>query len=462
MHHGGNKMVNYERDIEKALNNGFNKADKRAKYIEDLSPEQLEVLRAYKEFYEYKRSSKGGRIKVASVWNAITCLRRLGQYLNMPFKPQSDREICVYKERIVKFVGDIQNDATRANWKVTIRSFYKWLYNIINLHEFPAIVDDIRLVPEKVKSKKKPSDLPTSEEIEKMLNVCFDNRDKAMIVLWSEMGCRGGEISEARLEDLEFDVKGCKLWINKSKSNERYVRLVQSAPYLRNWINNHPYKSNPKAFLFVGKPMGGKFGNKMERNGFNQAIQRIAKRAGINKRIYWHLGRFYAITSLQRQGFDLVKNAKRHGITTGTLQGVYLKIDDRDIDDAYCKLKDVRTEEEVINEQKELDRFKPKQCQKCNFINPSDLIFCQKCNSALDLMTALKIDEQQEQREKDMTYRIEKIEQILGQVAQNLQQPMMVNYGDKQAMLSVSGLQPFGEEFKSFNRKTDQERRVKK
>lgn len=459
-------MTSADEKIRQSINNilinCINKKHWNAKYIANLSEEQLKVLKEFKEYYENKPSPKGGRIRLASVWAAILCLRRLGLHLKKPYKPQNEEEIKEYREEIVKFVNSLENDSTRSNWKVIIRFFYKWLYGIRDKHKYPEVVVDDRLKPETVKTKKKPSDLPTVEDIEKMLNVCTDDRDKAIVMIWTELGGRCGEIANATISDVEFDNKGCKLWIDKSKSERRTVRLVKAAPYLRNWVGkSHPDRDNPSAQLFVSKSQGGhrRYGVKLEKNGFNQIIKKIAKRAGIKKRIYWHLGRFFTITNLQRRGFDLVKNAKRHGITTGTLQGVYLQLDDKDIDDAYCDLENVRTEEDIIKEQKELDRFKPKTCPKCNHINPCDLIFCEaevndvKCNAPLDLTTAIKIDEEQEVKDRDMKQRIEQMEQTIQQISQQLQQPVMTQHQGEPTMASASGLQIFGQQFKPFDNK---------
>ncbi|MBS3169683.1 tyrosine-type recombinase/integrase [Candidatus Woesearchaeota archaeon] len=436
-----------EEEIRKILTNGFDEGHHNSKWRGKLSVEQLEALNLFKEYLENKPSSRGGRIKTSTIRNTLLCLRELGLSLKMPFKP-IDTEIEAYKQKIIEFVGNVRTDSSRSVKKVIIRSFYKWLYQFKERSGFPAVVEDERLKPERIKGTHKPSDLPTIEDIERMLTICSCNRDRALIMVWVEMGCRANEIANVKLSDVEFDEMGCKVWIEVSKSQRRSVRLVRAVPYLREWINkDHPDRKNGDAPLFVGKEQGGWFARKLSPIGYTAFIRRIAERAEIKKNLFWHMGRYFAITDLQRRGFDLVKNAKRHGITTRTLEGVYLQLSDKDIDDAYCEVEGIKpktTEKE--------DVLKPRICPRCNFQNQSILIFCDRCKSPLTLEAGIRIDERAQERERELLSRVTQMEQALQQLAQGLPQPTMVQFGNSQAMLSTSGLQVFGEKFKEFRR----------
>lgn len=175
-----------EEEIRRFLTNSINTSHHRAKYNSQLSEEQLETLQRYAGYYSQKPSSRGGKTKPATIRNALGCIRELGLFLNVSYKPKSDEEIPAYREKIVLFTSQIKADSSRATKKVVIRTFYKWLYSS---KTYPAVVDDERLKPERVKSTKKPSDLPTVEDIEKMLKACGCSRDRALIMIWLEMGC---------------------------------------------------------------------------------------------------------------------------------------------------------------------------------------------------------------------------------------------------------------------------------
>jgi len=80
-------------------------------------------------------------------------------------------------------------------------------------------------------------------------------------------------------------------------------------------------------------------------------------------------------------GSELI--AKRHGITTKTLQDVYLTLDDKDADDAYTKIKDKLTDEEKKRLADEEKKLAPKICPRCNNKNPATALYC-NCGFVLD------------------------------------------------------------------------------
>jgi integrase len=448
-------MYNYEKYTENCLTNGFGQDKgpyKKLTYKAKLSPEQIKTLGEYKNWFESKPSPRGGLVKPTTVCNTLICLYRLGQWLNgRPYKPL-DAEISQYKEELVAWTRTMKNDRTRSVYKVIMRSFYKWLYNAKN-REIPMIIDDVRLKPEKVKTPKKPSDLPTTEDIEAMFRACLDERDKSLMLMWTEMGARGGEVSSVRIKDVTFDSRGCVVYLPKSKSQPRPVRLIKSAPYLKSYLDReHSDGKNPEAPLFVGKVFGGRRGQPLNPSGLTAAIKRIAKRAGVQKNVFWHLGRFYSATDLDNRGLGVAKVAKRLGIAVGTLNAVYLQTSYKDVDDAFCKLNGVQSAEEAVQLEKERTLFVPRPCPKCGHMNPYERVFCEVelCRSPLDLQTALRQDEDLVVQNQKTQAKLAEMEAMLKQVAMSLQQPTMVQQGNNQAMISRSGCQPFGQPFRSW------------
>jgi len=398
-----------EREIYLLLSNSREKGKGK------LLPTQLKTMKEFDDYYKTKPSKRGGLIKASTRLNMLNDLRSLGLFLikhkKQTFKPKTQKEIPQYTELIVRFANSLKSDSSRSTYKVNIRTFYKYMYGVRKTHEFPTIVDDERLVPERPVNKKKRSDLLTSEEVQKMLGACLDEQDEALLMTCKEMGGRSGEIVSANIESVEFDASGCKFYTETSKSQQRYVRLVEATPYLKTWINKHPEKQNPKAPLFLGKSMY--YGKRLLPNGVNLRVQRIAKRAGIVKRVHSHMFRTMAITELASKGFSLQMNAKRHGITPSTLDAVYSKLVDRDIDDAYLTHKKAKSDLDKVQEQEEEERFKPRLCPECGYINTSKNDYCQNvltglnntkrlCGAPLTLEVSLKQDKKLQDQIKDL------------------------------------------------------------
>jgi len=71
--------------------------------------------------------------------------------------------------------------------------------------------------PKKPKDKLTREDLPTDEEVQKILSVCADStRDKAMLSIHAEAGTRVGELLGLKIKDFTLDKFG---GINKVKQN---------------------------------------------------------------------------------------------------------------------------------------------------------------------------------------------------------------------------------------------------
>lgn len=388
-------MTRAELEIKRILSNKVrtDNLDKKALY-QKLSEPQLKTLRKYKSYLENKPSPRGGKIKPTSIRNALWSLLYLGVYLKKPYEKATKKDLVNY----IKSING-KSDYTTSRWKVEIRSFYKWIYGIKKPHEFPEVVDDELLVPERPKNKVTPKDLLTKDELKMMVEACFHDRTKAMLMCIAEGGLRAGEVISTNVGSVEFDDIGAKLWVEKSKSKERYVRLIDAAPYLERWLHEHPNKDNPKAPLFPG--LSAYKGKRLNINGVNQAIQRAAERAGIKKRIHTHKLRHYAVTNISKQGMDIVMNARRHGITPNTIERVYLHYSDQDVDDAYIRTKGASTDEQKVLDEEEKKKLAPKKCQSCGKLNPFSAHYCEACNRPIDLKTFVELDEQRKKELED-------------------------------------------------------------
>ncbi|GEM_PF-3224193 len=389
-------MNQIEKRIHNILNNTQGevirnrKVGERREMAAKLLGEQLKTLGKFADYYGLKPSSRGGKIKSRSVVNCLAALRSLGLYIKKPYEKATQQDLINF----IKWLADNTAPRTVSNWKVSIRTFYKWMHGVTKPHEFPKIVDHELLKPERVITTMKPNDLLTRDEVMEMVNACFEPRSKSIIMCLYEGGLRAGELISANVDSVAFDQYGCKFLVEESKTKQRQVRLVEAAPFLKQWVNIHPDKSNPKAPLFCG--LSAYAGKRLLPQGINWVVLRVAKRAGIKKHVHAHLLRHCAVTNLQRQGFDIVLNAKRHGITTDTLQKVYLHYDDRDVDNAFIKLNGGKSDVDLATEREENEKLAPKKCVACGQINPFEAQYCEHCKRPVDLRIFLEMETKRE------------------------------------------------------------------
>jgi len=142
-----------------------------------------------------------------------------------------------------------------------------------------------------------PSRLPGSaeEEVKRLINSAEHPRDKAFISMLYELGARISEIGNLRICDISRD-KYSFIVDLKGKTGQRSIRLILSEPYLSVWLNEHPLRDNPQAPLWV--KLGKYEGEPLNYSGLSSIVKRLARKAGIKKRIYPHLFRHTRVTHL--------------------------------------------------------------------------------------------------------------------------------------------------------------------
>lgn len=163
-------------------------------------------------------------------------LFRLSQILNKDLDTATREDLQSVAAEIEKREWTASSKQT---FKVLMKKFYKW---IEGTDEYP---DKIKWMKTNIKSshKKLPDELFNEEDIEKLIRFAETIRDKAFISVLYESGCRIGEIGEMKIKDIWFDTFGARIHVS-GKTGARIVRVVNSAPYLQEWINSHPYNQD--------------------------------------------------------------------------------------------------------------------------------------------------------------------------------------------------------------------------
>ena len=267
-------------------------------------------------------------------------------------------------------------ELTKKDFKITLKKFYRWLHN----GKEPSFISWFKCT---IKNKKRmmPQELLTQKEIIRMINVCNNPRDKAFISILYESGCRIGEILTLKLKHVSFDNYGI-IFIVNGKTGVRRVRLVTSSSLLGNWLNVHPCKSEVDNYLWSYMNQ-----NKLVcYDHLRQRIKKIAKLAGVTKRVNPHSFRHARATHLANKLTE-AQMKEYFGWTQGSnMASVYVHLSGRDVDNAILALHGLKQENET------LDEMKPLICN-CGEINTPTNNYCNKCGKPLRTETALIIDE---------------------------------------------------------------------
>jgi len=274
---------------------------------------------------------------------------------------------------------------TKRGYKITLKKFYRWVEGADE--EYPERVRWIKTGIKK--NREKLTNLPTQEEIEKLISAACTVRDKALVSVLYESGCRIGELLNVRLKDVEFDDYGATILV-KGKTGSRRIRLVSSVPRLSVWIEHHLGKDDSESPLWINTGTLNHEGPMMYQNA-RQILKDLAKKVNLSKRVNPHSLRKARATHLASKLTE-AQMCEYFGWTQGSnMPFTYVHLSGRDIDEAILKMHG------KIPKDNHATEFELKKCPRCFHENPPDSHFCIRCRLPLDEKTAIEI----EQRKKE-------------------------------------------------------------
>ncbi|WP_394344772.1 tyrosine-type recombinase/integrase [Salinigranum halophilum] len=144
----------------------------------------------------------------------------------------------VDREDIVELVEWIHSrgsaPSTVSDYKQVLKQFYRWN----NGGEEPDETKWIRRGPTP-RGQTLPQKLFSPTDVSQLIDACCNDRDRAFIALLWETGARIGELIDLRVGDIEADDSGTHVVVI-GKTGARRLPLVESRPYLEQWVQTHP------------------------------------------------------------------------------------------------------------------------------------------------------------------------------------------------------------------------------
>lgn len=244
------------------------------------------------------------------------------------------------KEDIYGFICDLEN-AGKGQWlkhdyKVTLKKFYKWYTK----EDYPEITKWIKTTIKKT-NQKLPEDILDESEVLLLIQTALCLRDRAIIALLWDIGGRIGEIGNIKIRHISFDEHGASISVN-GKTGPRRVRAVFSVPYIKAWLETHPFRDNPDAPLWVNQKYTDKI-HPLRYDAIRMMLKRTTERAGINKNIHPHLFRHSRATHMANYLTEAQMNQYFGWVQGSDMPAVYVHLSGRDVDDAVLKANGVNT-----------------------------------------------------------------------------------------------------------------------
>ena len=353
-------------------------ADRIQGYLQspELLPIQRENLSDFKsEFCDQRKQ------RLATQDSYLRYIFYLGRHYKRDYRKINKRDIQKFLE------AHSSNGESWQDWaKLSIKVFYRWLLTgrTEKGSPFPEIVSWLKINRNRLK-KIRPEDCLTADEFRKMLAACQNQRDRALLYVLFDTGARISEVLNVRLKHVHLETDLPYIELPESKTEPRPVYLMDSIHEIAGWLKAHPNKKDREAFLFPVLKKSGKKDYKpfLDRKVALYIVQRIAARAGIERRIYNHLFRHTSATFDRKEGMpDQFMQLKYGWSESSKMQGRYAHIKPEDVANFQRKARGLPVKDDKAKA--------PRECPRCKAQNSWDTEFCGKCATPLDAKGRLK------------------------------------------------------------------------
>jgi integrase/recombinase XerD len=338
----------------------------------------------------------------------------LVSYLDSCRKPESD-------DPMHKWIGSYNVKCQ------TILRFYKWMYyhdiedpkkrnELSKLERNPECIRCIRQLKRKEISCYKPSDLWTQEDDRLFLKWITNKRDRCYHMVARDLSARPHEILGLKIKDVVFkhvDKYEYAETVVNGKTGSRQLPLIQSIPYIKDWLSEHPSRNNANSRLFValskrclGKPLtvGGLYQiYKYYKEEFFPTLlddasipteDREKIKVLLTKPFNPYIRRHSAIS-------EKSKRLKLHTLTqhcgwsfNSKMPQKYIHYFGNESSESLLEAYGIVTKDNIS-----ITSLNPKICNQCGESNTQDTRFCSKCKMIMSFEGYQEVLEEQKKKE---------------------------------------------------------------
>ncbi len=198
-----------------------------------------------------------------------------------------------------------------------------------------------------------------------------------------DTGMRIGELATLRKKDVDTSSEPAHVTVN-GKTGMRRVPIMFSVPFVVQYVNSIA-DAKPNDQLWFTTGTWSNSGKVISDGGIRQRLKVLARKAGIDKRIYPHLFRHSRASNYANKLTE--QQLKMFFGWTGDskMAATYVHLSGRDIDNAILQANGKKPKETF-----EEAALKVKVCPRCSFDNSLSSTFCNRCGCALDIKTAMQ------------------------------------------------------------------------
>ena len=335
---------------------------------------------ARERILDFQRHCVASGLSPARVLRYLNDLPKLAQILGTPFEKATREDL----ERVLQ--GIEKSDyapQTKLDFRKSIKKFYKWLNGG---ETYPDSVSWIKTTGKR-NHDRLPEDLLTEDDVKRLVVAATHVRDRALVSILWESGSRVGELLTMRVKSVAFYDAVTRITI-EGKTGARRVPLIDSTPYLAEWLDHHPLREKPSASLWVGVGTVGR-DEPLEYAALRKMLVRVARKAGVKKDVNPHNFRHSRATFLANHLTEAQMNQYLGWVPGSGMPAVYVHLSGRDVDDAILELRGMKPKQEAKPE----NTMAPKPCVRCGMSNKATGKFCSRCGAVLDVSTAVAVQD---------------------------------------------------------------------
>ena len=324
------------------------------KNIKKINPENAKLLESFLAEKQV-HTGLGIRSTYARIAELIT------EHLDGKTFTEITRQDAV---EFLNFLKSNYNRSCQSNYIGWFRGFMKSVYKVLEKKPPKWVKDDDLFKRKRHKKKIKENDLISVEECEKIINATTTPRDALVISILWETGAKISEVLDLKVGSIEPN--GIDSFIIKMPNkkydtkNTRSIIVKECTPRLREYLNYHPHKNDPEAWLFL----------KIDENGkltyfqFLKRLKKAIKRTGIKKHIHPHLFRHTRLTIWARIYTEQVLKALANWSPSSDMAEVYVHFAEKDLIKQQMKQYGLLHENEK-EEEKTIVELKTVICPNC-------------------------------------------------------------------------------------------------
>jgi len=361
-----------------ALSNNPNLESNTLAGIARLGPERREVAMEYYRYMLRKGLSLSTCITYVHFWKTL-------EPIGKSYKEITEDDLKGWLDSVVKRYSP----GTATLLKTKAKKFFQWIHcgERAKKGQYPPIVDWIEINGQAAR-KRLPRAL-TKDQVVRLVRSTKNQRDRALFFVTYDSGGRASEVIGPSIGDVRPDKYGAQIRL-EGKTGTRLVRLIDSWPDLKKWLEFHPQADDANAPLWPsqGYKSRGNPGRTVDYSHASKLLKMAAQQAGIEGAVSFHTLRHSKATHMAPLVTEALMRMIFGWTPTSPMPAVYVHLSARDSDRAQLEAAGIVIEDA----RKESRATQPRICPSCRTENSASARFCNLCSMILDHKFAVEME----------------------------------------------------------------------